>query len=284
MRKQPKQMLALALLIIGLALLGYGLSLLLSPNEYCATTKIRVEPDHDDSFDPYFIQTTFEIIQSDVVLSNVVGSLNLNEELGKKFDNGKLFATDESINWLRRHLKFSPIRMTKMIAISFTSHDPDESAKVADAVANAYLEYRRETQEQFAGAGLKAMQDQYEYDEKQILLEQTDLERLRQKFGIQNSSSTNRTPAQQPYWDEKFKLNQLIEINKLLGSKIEAQKANKIPEDEDTLPQIVDLATPPHFPVPRDFALAISLIVAGLLSAIAGLFLLKSLNRGMKGN
>jgi hypothetical protein len=269
--------------MIGLVLLGCGLSLLLKPDEYCATTRIRMEPDHDASFDPYFIQTTFEIIQSEVVLSNVVGTLNLNEELGKKFDNGKSLATDESINWLKRHLKFSPEHLHKIIVISFMSRDPDESAKIVNAITNAYLEYRRLIQHQFVEIGLKALQEQYQSGEKQILLEQTNLEELRQKFGIQNSSLTNRPPAQQPYWDEKLKLGQLMEQHKLLGAKIESLKADKA-FPGDTLPQIVDPAIPPRFPVPRDFALAIPLIIVGLLSVIAGLLLLKSSNRGMREN
>src|ERR1700679_2364739 len=58
------------------------------PESYSSMTRIKVEPDvsningldnstptaNQTSFDPYFIQTTFEIMQSEVVLSNVVAN------------------------------------------------------------------------------------------------------------------------------------------------------------------------------------------------------------------
>src|SRR5271168_3291057 len=62
------------------------------PESYASTCRIKVENDVNDSpggnemtpsmmpYDPYFIQTTFEIMQSELVLSNVIGTLNLNVE------------------------------------------------------------------------------------------------------------------------------------------------------------------------------------------------------------
>src|ERR1700722_14080914 len=61
------------------------------PESYSSTARIKVENDVTDipgingtpsvgfmSYDPYFIQTTFEIMQSEMVLSNVVAALDLN--------------------------------------------------------------------------------------------------------------------------------------------------------------------------------------------------------------
>src|SRR5579863_8797166 len=72
------------------------------PESYASTSEIKVERDvlnipgmgntataDSSGFDPYFIQTTFEIMQSEIVLSNVVATLNLNEKWGKKFNNGE---------------------------------------------------------------------------------------------------------------------------------------------------------------------------------------------------
>ena len=70
----------------------------LIPPTYMSLSRIAVEKDTSDiaplmgvqaaqsSFDPYFISTEFEKIQSQVVLSNVVVSLNLQEAW--KDDNG----------------------------------------------------------------------------------------------------------------------------------------------------------------------------------------------------
>src|SRR5690348_3794814 len=68
------------------------------PESYASTARIKVENDVTDisgmsgspalsGYDPYFIQTTFEIMQSQLVLSNVIATLNLNAEWGKKYFN-----------------------------------------------------------------------------------------------------------------------------------------------------------------------------------------------------
>src|SRR5271154_305865 len=66
------------------------------PESYSSTARIKVEQEGTDipsmnglsasdrPYDPFFLQTTFEIIQSEVVLSNVISSLNLNVNWGKK--------------------------------------------------------------------------------------------------------------------------------------------------------------------------------------------------------
>src|SRR5205814_4097793 len=66
------------------------------PESYSSTARIKIERDAPDiegfagrlgmgGYDPYFIQTEFEVIQSEVVLGKVIKDLNLNEEWGKKF-------------------------------------------------------------------------------------------------------------------------------------------------------------------------------------------------------
>jgi succinoglycan biosynthesis transport protein ExoP len=68
----------------------------LLPESYASTARIRIEPDSISdirgvgdvmpyaAYDPYFIQTEFEVIQDRVVLGKVIESLNLNELWGKK--------------------------------------------------------------------------------------------------------------------------------------------------------------------------------------------------------
>src|SRR5689334_7765055 len=61
------------------------------PESYSSAARIRVERDQTDIsplmtgqqmisfYDPYFIQTEFEVIQSQVILSNVITELGLNK-------------------------------------------------------------------------------------------------------------------------------------------------------------------------------------------------------------
>jgi polysaccharide biosynthesis transport protein len=71
------------------------------PESYASTCNIKVENDVNDSlggmeatpsmmpYDPYFIQTTFEIMQSQMVLTNVINALDLNVVWGKKYSTAK---------------------------------------------------------------------------------------------------------------------------------------------------------------------------------------------------
>src|ERR1700733_12196843 len=69
------------------------------PESYASTARIKVENEGgiitgmetpsavNYGYDPYFIQTTFEIIQSEMVLSNVISRMDLNDVWGKKYNN-----------------------------------------------------------------------------------------------------------------------------------------------------------------------------------------------------
>src|SRR3974390_3015568 len=74
---------------------------LILPESYSSTARIKVERDQSDiagivgdpfragSYDPYFIQAEFEVIQSEVILGRVVDELKLNNVWGKKYGNGE---------------------------------------------------------------------------------------------------------------------------------------------------------------------------------------------------
>ena len=71
------------------------------PESFSSTTRIKIERDQSDvtplmgerggmvSYDPYFIQTEFELIQSELILGKVIEDLDLNREWGKKYANGE---------------------------------------------------------------------------------------------------------------------------------------------------------------------------------------------------
>jgi uncharacterized protein involved in exopolysaccharide biosynthesis len=263
-------------------LCGSGLWLLLSPAQYAATTRIKVEKavevsTGDMSYDPYFIQTEFEIIQSQLVLSNVVVSLNLNKIWGEKYANGSPLKTSECIAIIQKHLRLAPVRNRKFIDVTFYSNDPNEAADMANAIAKGYHDYYIQSQKEMATKGLNILMGQYEIEEAEIHEIQTNLDVLRQKFGIQdqNNTSDNHPPEQQPYWDEKHKLEQRLENHELLGKKIELEKLD-MPLRKTSIVQIVDRAEPPKFPIGPDRVLGTALCFVGLFPLTGGILLLKS--------
>src|SRR5436309_10730659 len=120
------------------------------PESFSSTARIKIERDQSDitgmmgdrswagSYDPYFIQTEFEVIQSEVILGQVITDLDLNKEWGKKFANGETLKTTETMALLKGRMDLRPVRNTSLIEIRVFSDRPDEAAKVANAVAKAY--------------------------------------------------------------------------------------------------------------------------------------------------
>jgi capsular exopolysaccharide synthesis family protein len=179
------------------------------PESYSSTARIEVEPDVNDiqglentptasltSFDPYFIQTTFEIMQSEVVLSNVIATLDLNEKWGKKYNNGEALKTTETMLFLKNNLLLTPVRNTKLIAITVYSDDAKEAAQIANAMADSYRDYRMQNRLSLSSTGLKALQEKYDVESEQIELEQSNVDNLRQTLGIVDMpNSTQYTPT-----------------------------------------------------------------------------------------
>src|SRR5258707_12751952 len=103
------------------------------PESYASMARIKVERDQTDipfntdprlggaPYDPYFIQNEFETIKSERVLSNVVASLNLNEDWGKKYNGGLTLKTYESIFRLKSMMDLQPERNTSFIDIKVLS-------------------------------------------------------------------------------------------------------------------------------------------------------------------
>jgi uncharacterized protein involved in exopolysaccharide biosynthesis len=276
---KTKFSLGLALLLGGLILCAMGLWLLLSPPQYAATVRIKIEQDDEFigvyTYDPYFIQTSLEIIRSQLVLSNVVADLNLKEVWGKEHSYGEPLKTARCYAILRRHVRLMPVGNTKFVDITYHGDTPKEAADVANAIAESYRKYRAETLTILGLREIEALQQQFQNQAKQIMMLQTNVEQVSQKYGIQDNVSTNRRPEQQPYWDAKNQLDRMREFHKLFAIKIEAEKLDvKIPKL--TLVPIIHRAEPSQFPGFRNRPLGAVLLVVGLFPLLGGILLLKS--------
>jgi len=189
------------------------------PESYSSTTRMQVDPDINDirgltdtqsylPYDPYFIQTAFEIIQDQVVLGKVIENLNLNAEWGKKYGGGETLKTSETMELLKKRMTLDTVRNTKLIEITVYSEDKDEAAKIANAVAEAYRNYRLNLRMQQSMGGIKVLQESFDQEEQQIEAEQKTVDQLRKELNINDTdpNSIMSTPTITP--DE---LRQFIE-------------------------------------------------------------------------
>ena len=229
------------------------------PESYASTARIKVERAVFDTppargtnvvnvrtdYDPYFIQTEFEVIQSELVLSNVISRLNLNVAWGKKFFNGEILKTTETMEILKGRISLMPVRGTKLISITVYDDDKNEAARIANAVAESYRDYREALATGIREKSVDVLSEAYQREEAEI-----------------------QTARTQPDAD---KLAQLQDTHKLLLAKLEAAKLElRLPHVQ--LVSIVDTAEPGMYPVKPNKTLNIALgaIIGAVLGTLAG--------------
>jgi succinoglycan biosynthesis transport protein ExoP len=175
------------------------------PESYSSTARIRVERDQSDIspllmgqqmsgfYDPYFIQTEFEVIQSQVVLNRVIEALDLNKVWGKKY--GQVLKTDETIELLKRQMDLRPVRNTSIIEIRVYDENPEQAARIANKVAEAYRDYRKEERQKLTGGGIEALVIQYTNQERQVAFAQSNVDYLRIALKVQDTIASENVPT-----------------------------------------------------------------------------------------
>ena len=222
------------------------------PETYASTVRIHLEPhppaqNGEMSYGGYFPQVTLVVIQSQIVLSNVIEKLNLNDTWGKKYFNGERLKTSESMQILKQRMNIGPVKNTELIYITVYGDDPNEAAQIANAIPEAYRDYRNQRQPQGIPHEIAVLQKQYEEQAAQIAQTESEVESLRQQLKIANDVAASQSPQEQPYWDKKHDLERLTDLHKELFSKIEAAKLDPTPKV--VFVEIVDPAVPGKFPV-----------------------------------
>jgi len=232
------------------------------PESYASTARIKVENDVTDipgmggsqtasfgGYDPYFIQTTFEIMQSQIVLSNVIAALNLNTEWGKKYFNGETLKTSETMEILKQRMQLAPVKNTKLISITIYSDDKQEAADLANAIAKAYQNYRIESRRALTTNGLAVLEEQFEDQAQDIQTNQQYVEQLRKDLQISDDpNAIGPTPTidaeqlqmfnQHMIDGEKLYNEQLVQLQEL-----KSIASNTPARLRDVLPQMVPDST-----------------------------------------
>ena len=187
----------LALLGVGLVLIILGVRMLLSPGGYQSTARIRVARDATDigalrnqpgvvAYDPFFLQTEFEVIQSEAVLGKVIEALDLNRAWGKKYAAGNPLKTSETMALLKGRIDLRPVRDTMLVEIRAFSDQAEEAARIANAIAEAYQAYRLEQRGQMSKGGLKALETRFTEQQEKVRQAQQRVDKLREELNIAN--------------------------------------------------------------------------------------------------
>ncbi len=184
------------------------------PPQFRSTARIKVERDQSDIssvmnlspdrqmmgvFDPYFIQTEFEVIQSEVILSQVATNLLFKDghaSLRELWRQGDAMPTvQECILKLRHALDVRPTRMTSLIEINVKSGDKVEARDIANAIALTYKDYRVNERKRLTQGGIEALTKRLEDVEKQVAEQQKKVDDLRYTLQIPDAVAQADTPS-----------------------------------------------------------------------------------------
>ena len=129
----------------------------LLPKTYMSMSRISVEKDTSDiaplngmqsgetAFDPYFIQTELEVIQSQKVLDKVVAKCGLTEKW-KRLNVGEWLDPITARKILKKAIDIRQFRNTSIIELRAYDRKNTLARDIAQALAEVYQDYRTDAQ------------------------------------------------------------------------------------------------------------------------------------------
>lgn len=190
-RSRKEIILAVTLLVV---LTGFFYTLTL-PNIYRATAKVLVRDDALDvdvfgregggGYNPFFLRTQYELIQSRPLLLQVARNLNLAERWGTVDDGEAVpLPRDRVYSILMRSVRVDQIRDTSLIGISVSRRSPQEAADIANQLAEVYREQRLRVKRREIEGGIEAMRAQLQEQRERVEAAEEEMERVRRVLGV----------------------------------------------------------------------------------------------------
>ena len=171
----------------------------LLPETYMSLSRISIEKDTSDiapllgmqsgptAFDPYFIQTEFEKIQSQKVLDKVVSKCGLTEEW-KRLNGGKSLTEIEARKILEKMIDIRQFRNTSIIELRAYDRKPQWAQTIAQALAKEYQDHRKNLQEERVKKGILVLNGRLKKINEEISVMQTNVDELRTQEGISDAA------------------------------------------------------------------------------------------------
>ena len=167
---------------------------------FASTVRIAIEKDTSDiapligfrpaaQYDPYWIQTQFEKIQSRSVLHPVIvdPDLNLKKLWEERYKRPSL-TTNEMYQVLKKSIDVEQGRNTSVIEITVYSELKEEAAKIANKIARTYKQQRVDNQMESSKAGIRVLEEQEEAQKEKIRAAQAEVDDLKAKLGVPDIS------------------------------------------------------------------------------------------------
>jgi uncharacterized protein YegL len=173
---------------------------------FSSSTRLKVEQDQSDimglsnrgstvGYDPYFVQSETEVLQSEAVLGKVAENLDLKKAWAGKKGAGDALTTAETVQLLKNSLDVHPVPNTSLLEIRAKSDKPEEAAKIANAVAEVYRQRRQDQRKELSQGGIKSLEERFQQQEEKVRLAQANVDRLRKELNIPDGVATSGGPS-----------------------------------------------------------------------------------------
>jgi succinoglycan biosynthesis transport protein ExoP len=158
---------------------------------YVAATRIKVEQEKPNvavfeqvqtaAYDPYFLQTQYEIIQSQKILYPVIERLGLQRRWGPQ---GAPLPLETAFRVLKQKLSVRRYRDTSLIEIAVYDRDPRLAADIANLIAEVFERDRLEVKRQQTQKGLEKLREEADQQYERLRQAQEKVERLRKELNV----------------------------------------------------------------------------------------------------
>ncbi|HEY1109586.1 MAG TPA: Wzz/FepE/Etk N-terminal domain-containing protein, partial [Opitutaceae bacterium] len=187
---------ALIALILSLVLVTALAVTAFLPRWYLATTKVRVEKPEGEvklfqaqsanSYDPYFLQDQFKIMQSEKILYPVIDRLGLNSKLAPTAFGvpGPVPSASTYRYLLDKMLRVESQRSSSLIEINVFSQDAQLGADIANEIARTYSADRVALATSDQREGLAQLKQELLKQELVVTQQRDAVEKLRKDLNI----------------------------------------------------------------------------------------------------
>lgn len=175
----------------------------LQPKTYLASVRIKVEPERPTvslveqanypTYDPFFLATQNEIIQSQRILSPVIERIGLIQKWADRKEGLPIKSMDLAVQRLKRQIVVRRFRDTSLIEIAVYDTSPQLAAEIADVTAKMFETDRLDEKKRQTLRGLEKLREEMAQQQDRMRQAQARTEQLRKELNVPVIGDTTLT-------------------------------------------------------------------------------------------
>lgn len=169
----------------------------LMPKRYMATTRIKVQQDAPSvqsfsnsgmnlpQYNPYFLLTELEVLESELILGQVVDKADLARRWGETMiRGGGVLERKDAVEILKGRVGIQQQRNTSNIDITVVADSAEEAAYLANMIAETYRQQRLTSKTEEVLEGIAVLERILDQKSEEVEEAENELERIREELGL----------------------------------------------------------------------------------------------------